>query len=74
MSALDANTHSLLTQILRGLQSADNNVRSQAEEVLNNEWVVARPAELLMGLAEQAKDAQDITVRLQHIREISIVV
>jgi len=62
MSALDANTHSLLTQILQGLQSADNNVRSQAEEVLNNEWVVARPAELLMGLAEQAKEAQDITV------------
>ena len=53
MSVLPPEVHAGLTQLLQGLQSTDNNARTQAEEHLNTEWVSKRPDMLLMGLAEQ---------------------
>lgn len=53
MSLLPAEVNAQLAQLLQQLQSADNNVRSQAEDVLQNQWTSQRPEWLLMGLAEQ---------------------
>jgi hypothetical protein len=53
MSLLPAEVSAQLVQLLQQLQSADNNVRSQAEDVLQNQWTSQRPDWLLMGLAEQ---------------------
>ncbi|KAK4187843.1 armadillo-type protein [Podospora australis] len=52
-----------LGQLLQQLQSPDNNVRSQAEEVLQNQWVSQRPEWLLMGLAEQIASSTDVSLR-----------
>ena len=59
MSVLPPEVHNALTQLLHGLQSTDNTVRSQAEEQLNTEWINQRPDMLLMGLAEQMQGSQD---------------
>lgn len=59
MSVLPPEVHTALAQLLQGLQSTDNTVRSQAESNLNEEWVQKRPDVLLMGLAEQMQGAQD---------------
>lgn len=63
MPALSADIYQALGQLLQGLQSSDNAIRSQAEESLNNAWVASRPEILLMGLVELLKDSQDATVR-----------
>ncbi|KAK2749664.1 hypothetical protein FQN57_005886 [Myotisia sp. PD_48] len=63
MSILPQEVHTALSQLLLALASPDNNVRSQAEEQLNNEWVAARPDVLLMGLAEQILAAEDTNTR-----------
>ena len=52
-----------LAQLLQALQSADNNVRSQAEDYLQNNWTATRPEMLLMGLVGQIAGSQDATVR-----------
>jgi hypothetical protein len=62
MSVLPPEVHTALNQLLHGLQSSDNVVRAQAEEQLNNEWVVPRPDVLLMGLVEQIQGSEDPTV------------
>jgi len=62
MSVLGPDIHKALNQLLHGLQSSDNVVRSQAEETLNNEWVTPRPDVLLMGLVEQIQAADDQNV------------
>ena len=59
MSVLPPEVHSALAQLLQGLQSGDNNVRGQAEEQLNRDWIQQRPDLLLMGLAEQMKQHPD---------------
>ncbi|KAL8690553.1 MAG: hypothetical protein Q9218_004030 [Villophora microphyllina] len=59
MSVLPPEVHSALGSLLQGLQSPDNNTRAQAEEQLNNEWIVARADVLLMGLVEQIKGARE---------------
>ncbi|KAL8882256.1 MAG: hypothetical protein Q9198_000720 [Flavoplaca austrocitrina] len=59
MSVLPPEIHSALGALLQGLQSPDNSVRAQAEEQLNNEWIVARADVLLMGLVEQIQGAQE---------------
>jgi hypothetical protein len=59
MSALPAEVHTALAQLLGGLQSGDNAIRTQAEEALNTEWVAQRPDVLLMGLAEQIEGSID---------------
>lgn len=66
MSVLPAEVHAALTQLLQGLQSTDNTVRSQAEEQLNTEWVQQRPDMLLMGLAEQMEGSQDEGVSISY--------
>jgi len=53
MSVLPAEVSSQLAALLQQLQATDNAVRSQAEEVLQNQWTNQRPEWLLMGLAEQ---------------------
>ncbi|EAS32990.3 importin beta-3 subunit [Coccidioides immitis RS] len=63
MSILPQEIHTALSQLLLGLSTADNLVRTQAEEQLNNEWVQARPDFLLMGLAEQLQAAEDTNTR-----------
>lgn len=62
-SVLPAEVNAQLGQLLQQLQSPDNNVRSQAEEVLQNQWVSQRPEWLLMGLAEQIATSTDISLR-----------
>lgn len=62
MSLLPAEVSAQLAQLLQELQSADNNVRSQAEEVLQSQWTSQRPEWLLMGLAEQIATSTNPTV------------
>ncbi|KAL4930686.1 nuclear import receptor PSE1 [Aspergillus undulatus] len=63
MSLLPPEVHSALSQLLRGLSTADNNIRSQAEAQLNDDWIQNRPDVLLMGLAEQLENAEDTVTR-----------
>lgn len=62
MSLLPPEVHSALGQLLRALSTADNTVRTQAEEQLNNDWALNRPDVLLMGLVEQIQAAEDTIV------------
>jgi hypothetical protein len=62
MSVLPVDVHNELSQLLDALQSADNSVRSQAEEHLANNWTTSRPEMLLMGLVEQISGSNDPTV------------
>lgn len=66
MFLLSADVHAELTQLLQALQSADNIIRSQAEEHLLSNWTSSRPEVLLMGLAEQIQGAGDNAVRLSQ--------
>lgn len=63
MSVLPPDVHTDLAQLLDALQSSDNNVRSQAEEHLTNNWQATKPEMLLMGLVEQIQGSNDATVR-----------
>ncbi|KAB8292948.1 hypothetical protein EYC80_007312 [Monilinia laxa] len=63
MSVLPVEAHAELAQLLSALQSTDNNVRSQAEEHLNNNWVATKPELLLMGLVEHIHGSNDATTR-----------
>lgn len=62
MSMLPAEVHAELAQLLQALQSPDNNIRSQAEDHLQNNWTASRPEVLLMGLAEQISGSTDAPV------------
>lgn len=61
-SVLSPQVHAELTQLLQALQSGDNNIRSQAEEHLANNWTNTQPEVLLMGLVEQIHGSTDTTV------------
>ncbi|KAL2179481.1 armadillo-type protein [Thermothelomyces heterothallicus CBS 202.75] len=63
MSVLPAEVNAQLAQLLQQLQSADNNIRSQAEDVLQNQWTSQRPEWLLMGLADQIGTSTDPSMR-----------
>jgi importin-5 len=67
MSLLPADMQGALAQLLQALQSRENNIRSQAEDQLTNEWLANRPDVLLMGLAEQIQLGQDEQVSHYHI-------
>ncbi len=55
MSSLPNDINGALLELLAGLSSSDNNVRSQAESTLYSSWTVAERVDvLLMFLAEQA--------------------
>lgn len=62
MSVLPPEVHAALASLLQGLSSPDNQIRTHAEEQLNNEWIAARPDVLLMGLVEQIQSAQEPSV------------
>lgn len=62
MSVLPAEVQGALSQLLQALSSTDNNLRSQAEDQLNNDWTPNRPDLLLMGLVEQIQAAPDASV------------
>lgn len=64
MSLLPPEVHSALSQLLGALTAADNALRSQAEEQLNNDWAQNRPDILLMGLVEQIQGAEDTIVSI----------
>lgn len=64
MSVLPAEVNAQLAQLLQQLQSPDNNVRSQAEDILQDQWTSQRPEWLLMGLAEQIARSDDPNVGL----------
>lgn len=72
MSMLPAETHSALSQLLQGLQAADNNIRSQAEERLSTEWALSKPDVLLMGLVEQIQMAESSMVRTVYWHSLLI--
>ena len=59
MSALHPELQSALAQLLQGLNSSDNELRSRYEESLANEWQAQKPDALLMGLVEHAHSSQD---------------
>lgn len=52
-----------LVQLLSTLTSSDNHERSAGESVLNDTWIAERPHLLLLGLAEQIRDASDVALR-----------
>lgn len=66
MSLLPADVNAALSQLVEALQSKDNTIRSHAEENLTNEWVVARPELLLMGLVEQLRHSENTIVCWYH--------
>lgn len=63
MSALHPELQNALAQLLQGLNSSDNELRSKYEDSLANEWQAQKPDALLMGLVEHAHAAQDEKVR-----------
>ncbi len=70
MSVLPQEVHTALDQLLGGLQSTDNAVRSAAEERLNTEWVQQRPDMLLVGLVEQMQGATEDGVSIEYFGQI----
>ena len=66
MSILPADVHAELVQLLDALQSADNDVRTKAEEHLNTNWTAQKPQMLLMGLVEHLQGSTDVTVSCLH--------
>ncbi|KAF9978604.1 hypothetical protein BGZ73_001520 [Actinomortierella ambigua] len=52
-----------LVQVLANLVSDDNAVRTQAEEQLNNEWMVKSPDALLSGFAYLARNSEEDNLR-----------
>lgn len=65
---LSSEIHTELGGILQNLTSSDNQARTQAEGLLNDDWFVKQPDVLLMGLAEQIQLSQEPSVRLAHAR------
>ncbi len=62
MSALSPEVNNTLLGLIQGFASADNNVRSEAERTLNQEWITPENVEvLLIFLSEQASLSQDLT-------------
>ena len=62
MSVLHPEVSNALAQLLQGLNSPDNELRTKYEESLANEWQAQKPDALLMGLVEQAHSATDENV------------
>jgi len=62
MSMLPPEVTLELAQLLQALQSADNNIRSQAEEHLQTHWTNEKPDVLLMGLVEQIQGSPETIV------------
>lgn len=64
MSLLPTDVHQALSQLLNGLASADNNIRSEAEKSLETEWTLKQNVEmLLLFLAENASTPGNETLQ-----------
>lgn len=63
MSMLPPEITNELGQLIQGLQSPNNEVRSQAEDALATNWTNTRPEVLLMGLAEHIAGSPQTQVR-----------
>lgn len=63
MSFLPADVHNEINQLLEALQSPDNSRRSVAEAHLANNWTLAKPDMLLLGLVEQMQSSNEPMVR-----------
>ncbi|KAK9467540.1 armadillo-type protein [Lipomyces arxii] len=63
MSSLPAEATAALLSLLQSLTSADNNIRANAENSLNTEWISQQLDMLMLGLAEQTLMSQDQTLR-----------
>lgn len=74
MSLLPPAVHAELNQLLQALQSPDNNIRSQAEDHLANNWTATRPEQLLMGLAEQLAASPDASVCIPRLLALARLV
>ena len=61
--SLPIEASTALIQLLSALTSTNNEERSSAEARLNGEWIAKRPDLLLLGLAEQIANAQDVALR-----------
>lgn len=70
---LPPEVHQALTQLLHGLQSPDNILRTEAEDRLANEWSTPRPGVLLIGLSEQLQGAEDTAVCLDYLLASSML-
>ena len=68
MAVLSAEVHTALSNLLKGLQSADNVERTAAEDQLNREWMGERPEVFLMGLTEQIQLSQETSVSIMAAR------
>lgn len=53
-----------LNQVLSNLASADNDLRSGAEQQLNEIWIAQQPDLLLLSLAQLGRSHQDTHVRM----------
>jgi len=71
MSALHPELQGALAQLLQGLNSPDNELRSRYEESLANEWQAQKPDALLMGLVEQAHSSPDEKVGQTVVLELA---
>lgn len=67
MSALHPELQNALSQLLQGLNSPDNELRTKYEDVLVNEWQAQKPDALLMGLVEQAHSTPDEKVSTEGV-------
>lgn len=63
MSMLPTEVLAELSQLLQALQSADNTIRQQAENILADNWTSTRPEVLLMGLVENIGGSPDVGTR-----------
>ncbi|KAF8458280.1 armadillo-type protein [Kalaharituber pfeilii] len=63
MSMLPPDALIALQGLLSALQSADNAIRTRAEESLSTDWLGQNPELLLSGLAEQVKAHEDPKIR-----------
>lgn len=64
MSLLPTDVHQALSQLLNGLASADNSIRSEAEKSLETEWTLKQNVEmLLLFLAENASTPGNETLQ-----------
>lgn len=64
MSALPGDIHTALTQLVNGLSSSDNELRSEAERSLESDWTQKENVEmLLIFLAENAASSSNETLQ-----------
>jgi hypothetical protein len=59
-----------LTPLLTALMSGNNDIRAQAEQSLNDDWIATGPDALLVQLARQTRLGADETVHTNDLKEV----